>query len=84
MRCAGRWPKLRGYTDAFGHLLVLSGAADAMIDCDLNPWDAAVTRVLAGETGNACWVRARQDGAKLDLAFGAPGTLAAIDGLELG
>ena len=25
-------PKLRGYTDAFGHLLVLSGAADAMVD----------------------------------------------------
>jgi len=62
--------KLRGYTDAFGHLLVLSGAADAMIDCDLNPWDAAVTRVLAHEAGGVCWVREREDGQKFDLVFG--------------
>lgn len=63
---------LRGYTDAFGHLLVLSGAADAMIDCDLNPWDAAATRVLAQEAGGVCWVRERQSGEKLDLIFGGP------------
>jgi histidinol phosphatase-like enzyme (inositol monophosphatase family) len=63
-------PKLRGYTDAFGHLLVLSGAADAMVDCDLNPWDAAATRVLAVEAGGVCWMREREGGAKLDLVFG--------------
>ena len=63
---------LRGYTDAFGHLLVLSGAADAMIDCDLNPWDAAATRVLAQEAGGVCWVRERLSGEKLDLIFGGP------------
>jgi histidinol-phosphatase len=61
---------LRGYTDAFGHLLVLSGAADAMVDCDLNPWDAAATRVLAHEAGGVCWVRERASGKKLDLVFG--------------
>ena len=77
----GAVPKLRGYTDAFGHLLVLSGAADAMVDCDLNPWDAAVTRVLAAEAGGECWVRSRAGGAKLDLAFGAPSTVRAIDAL---
>jgi histidinol-phosphatase len=71
-------PKLRGYTDAFGHLLVLSGAADAMMDCDLNPWDAAATRVLAGEAGGTCWVREREGGAKLDLVFGADATVQAI------
>ena len=60
---------LRGYTDAFGHLLVHSGAADAMVDCDLNPWDAAVTRVLAHEAGGVCWVRERAGGEKLDLLF---------------
>jgi histidinol phosphatase-like enzyme (inositol monophosphatase family) len=65
-------PKLRGYTDAFGHLLVLSGAADAMVDCDLNPWDAAVTRVLATEAGGTCWVREREAGKKIDLIFGSP------------
>jgi fructose-1,6-bisphosphatase/inositol monophosphatase family enzyme len=71
-------PKLRGYTDAFGHLLVLSGAADAMVDCDLNPWDAAVTRVLATEAGGTCWVRERDDGSKLDLVFGSPPVVQAI------
>ncbi len=71
-------PKLRGYTDAFGHLLVLSGAADAMVDCDLNPWDAAVTRVLAAEAGGVCWVRERADGRKLDLIFGGAACVQAI------
>lgn len=75
---AGTVPKLRGYTDAFGHMLVLSGAADAMIDCDLNPWDAAVTRVLAAEAGGVCWAREREGGRKLDLLFGAAPTVAAI------
>ena len=69
---------LRGYTDAFGHLLVLSGAADAMIDCDLNPWDAAVTRVLAHEAGGVCWVRERNDGEKLDLVFGNESLVSSI------
>lgn len=74
-------PKLRGYTDAFGHLLVLTGAADAMLDCDLNPWDAAATRVLIREAGGRCWLRERAGGAKLDLLFGAPSTIDAIRGV---
>lgn len=78
---AGAVPKLRGYTDAFGHMLVLSGAADAMLDCDLNPWDAAVTRVLATEAGGVCWVREREGGRKLDLLFGATSTVEAIGSL---
>lgn len=69
---------LRGYTDAFGHLLVLSGSADAMVDCDLNPWDAAVTRVLAAEAGGTCWVREREAGRKLDLVFGSPSIVESI------
>lgn len=69
-RMAATIPKLRGYTDAFGHLLVLSGAAEAMVDCDLNPWDAAATRLLTTEAGGACWVREREAGRKLDLLFG--------------
>jgi fructose-1,6-bisphosphatase/inositol monophosphatase family enzyme len=69
-RMAAAIPKLRGYTDAFGHLLVLSGAAEAMVDCDLNPWDAAATRVLSIEAGGLCWVREREAGQRLDLVFG--------------
>ncbi len=75
---AGAVPKLRGYTDAFGHMLVLAGAADAMMDCDLNPWDAAVTRVLASEAGGVCWVREREGGRKIDLLFGAAPTVDAM------
>ena len=71
-------PKLRGYTDAFGHLLVLSGAAEAMVDCDLNPWDAAVTRVLATEAGGTCWIRERERGRKIDLVFGSTPVVQAI------
>lgn len=74
-------PKLRGYTDAFGHLLVLSGAADAMVDCDLNPWDAAVTRVLAAEAGGTCWIRERSAGQKIDLVFGNESIVTAIGAL---
>lgn len=77
-RMARSIPKLRGYTDAFGHLLVLSGAADAMVDCDLNPWDAAATRVLAVEAGGVCWMREREGGRKLDLVFGNPAIVGAI------
>ena len=78
---ASRVGKLRGYTDAFGHLLVLSGAADAMVDCALNPSDAAVTRALAPESGGVCLVREREEGRKLDLLFGSAGVVQAIGSL---
>lgn len=77
-RMAKSIPKLRGYTDAFGHLLVLSGAAEAMVDCDLNPWDAAATRVLTREAGGVCWMREREGGSKLDLVFGNPSIVGEI------
>lgn len=80
-RMARQIPKLRGYTDAFGHLLVLSGAADAMVDCDLNPWDAAATRVLAREAGGTCWIREREAGRKIDLVFGNPAIVEALGAL---
>ena len=52
-----------------------------MMDCDLNPWDAAVTRVLAAEAGGLCWVRERENGSKIDLLFGSPGTVQEISKL---
>ncbi|MFP6654113.1 MAG: inositol monophosphatase family protein [Myxococcota bacterium] len=77
-RMAQTIPKLRGYTDAFGHLLVLSGAADAMVDCGLRPWDAAVARILTLEAGGTCWVREREDGQQLDLVIGNNAILEAL------
>ena len=64
-------PKLRGYTDAFGHALVLGGGVDAMVDFDLNPWDAAATEILVREAGGECRTYA-QDNGKIGLLFGSP------------
>ena len=70
-------PLVRGYTDAFGHAMVLCGGLDAMVDCDLNPWDAAATQLLAVEAGGACVTRRGARG-KLDLVFGSPALVAQI------
>ena len=63
-------PMLRGYTDAFGHAQVICGGVDAMVDMDLNPWDAAATQILIPEAGGRCVSRTRP-GNKLDLVFGS-------------
>ncbi len=64
-------PLVRGYTDAFGHVQVLCGRVDAMVDCHLSPWDAAATRVLVEEAGGRC-VSIPRDGGRCDLVFGSP------------
>jgi len=63
----------RGYTDCFGHALVLRGGVDAMIDLSLNAWDAAPTQVLIEEAGGRC-VTLRRDRSDypLGLVFGSP------------
>jgi len=75
-----RTPMLRGYTDAFGHALVLSGGVDAMIDLDLNPWDAAATQLLVPEAGGAC-ITHRQPNDKCSLVFGSPALVEQLDPL---
>ena len=72
-------PLVRGYTDAFGHAQVLAGGVDLMVDCDLNPWDAAATEVLVREAGGACHRRDREGG-KIDLVFGAPALVDEVAG----
>ena len=66
-------PRLRGYTDCFGHAQVVCGAVDAMVDLSLNPWDAAPTQVLVEEAGGRC-VTLRRERADypLGLVFGSP------------
>ena len=73
-------PKLRGYTDAFGHALVVSGAVGAMVDFDLNPWDAAPTEILVREAGGDC-VTCRMGNGKLGLVFGSPALVEQLVGL---
>jgi histidinol phosphatase-like enzyme (inositol monophosphatase family) len=66
-------PRLRGYTDCFGHAQVVCGAVDAMVDLSLNPWDAAATQVLVEEAGGRCvTVRRERAAYPLGLVFGSP------------
>ena len=41
----------RGYTDCFGHSLVIRGAIDAMVDPVVNAWDVAPLACLVREAG---------------------------------
>ena len=63
-RLAREVPFLRGYTDAFGHSLVVGGGVDAMVDLDLNEWDAAATRLLNEGAGGRTESLAASDGAQ--------------------
>jgi histidinol phosphatase-like enzyme (inositol monophosphatase family) len=42
---------VRGYTDCFGHSLLLRGAVDAMVDPVVSPWDVAPLACLVREAG---------------------------------
>jgi myo-inositol-1(or 4)-monophosphatase len=64
---------LRGYTDAFGHAQVICGGVGAMVDVNLNPWDAAATQALVPEAGGRCETLAPGAGGKgIGLVFGSP------------
>jgi histidinol-phosphatase len=41
----------RGFGDFWGYALVAEGAAEAMVEVDLEPWDAAAPSVLVEEAG---------------------------------
>lgn len=61
---------VRGYTDCFGHGLVVSGALGAMIDPGLNPWDILATQVLIEEAGGIAMFRPSSESGKVDAIFG--------------
>lgn len=72
-RLAGSFRMLRGYTDAFGHAQVLGGGVDAMVDVNLNAWDAAATQALVPEAGGRCETLAPGPGGRgIGLVFGSP------------
>jgi fructose-1,6-bisphosphatase/inositol monophosphatase family enzyme len=70
-RMARELPLLRGYTDAFGHALVLGGGVGAMVDLNLNLWDVSATRLLVPEAGGRCETLPEVNG-KLGLVLGSP------------
>lgn len=71
-RMAREIPLLRGYTDAFGHAMVLGGGVGAMVDLHLNVWDVSATQLLVPEAGGRCETLPEVDG-KQGLVFGSPG-----------
>ncbi|UCE86277.1 MAG: histidinol-phosphatase [Deltaproteobacteria bacterium] len=77
-------PMLRGYTDAFGHSLVISGSVDAMVDFDCNLWDLAATQVLIPEAEGRL-IHVPQANGKQGIAFGSPALVDQLAGfLERG
>lgn len=63
---------VRGYTDCFGHGLVLNGSVGAMLDPALNPWDIMATQVLVVEAGGVMILRPSSVSGKVDALFGNP------------
>ena len=78
-RLTARHGYVRGYTDCFGHSLVIGGQVGAMIDPALNPWDIRPTEALIEAAGGrAVLVRSNVPG-KIDALFGNRGLVAALD-----
>lgn len=63
-------PYLRGYTDCFGHALVINGSVGAMMDPALHPWDILATQVLVEEAGGTMILRPSRAQRKVDALFG--------------
>ena len=74
---------MRGYTDGFGHAMVLAGGVDAMVDPDLHVWETFATEVLATEAGGGFEVREQPNGG-LSLVFGSPALVERIAALVWG
>ncbi len=63
---------VRGYTDCFGHGLVINGSLGAMMDPGLNPWDILATQVLIEEAKGKILQRPSSVTGKVDALFGNP------------
>ena len=61
---------VRGYTDCFGHGLVISGSLGAMMDPALNPWDIMPTVALIEEAGGMALICKSRVPGKVDSLFG--------------
>ena len=63
---------IRGYTDCFGHGLVIGGSLGAMMDPALNPWDILATQVLIEEAKGKIMLAPSSVPDKVDALFGNP------------
>jgi fructose-1,6-bisphosphatase/inositol monophosphatase family enzyme len=78
-RLTARHGYVRGYTDCFGHSLVIGGQAGAMIDPALSPWDIRPTEALIEAAGGAAVLVPSNVPGKVDALFGNRALVAALD-----
>ena len=71
---------VRGYTDCFGHGLVIEGALGAMLDPALNPWDIRATQAIVEAAGGTAIVVPSRMPGKLDALIGNRALVARLDG----
>jgi myo-inositol-1(or 4)-monophosphatase len=70
---------VRGYTDCFGHGLVIEGALGAMLDPALNPWDLVPTRALVEAAGGSAVILPSKSPGKFDALFGNRALVARLE-----
>ncbi len=71
---------VRGYTDCFGHGLVIEGALGAMLDPALNPWDIRASQAIVEAAGGTAIVVPSNVPGKLDALIGNRALVARLDG----
>jgi len=71
---------VRGYTDCFGHGLVIEGALGAMLDPALNPWDIRATQAIVEAAGGSAIVVPSRMPGKMDALIGNRALVARLDG----
>jgi fructose-1,6-bisphosphatase/inositol monophosphatase family enzyme len=74
---------VRGYTDCFGHGLVIEGALGAMLDPALNSWDIRASQAIVEAAGGAAIVVPSKVAGKVDALIGNRALVAELD-RELG
>jgi myo-inositol-1(or 4)-monophosphatase len=64
LQLAGRSSMTRGWGDAFGHMLVASGRAEAMVDPKVSRWDVSAVKIIVEQAGG--WFGDESGGDGLD------------------
>jgi myo-inositol-1(or 4)-monophosphatase len=70
---------VRGYTDCFGHGLVIEGALGAMLDPALNSWDIRASQAIVEAAGGAAIVVPSKMAGKVDALIGNRALVAELD-----
>jgi myo-inositol-1(or 4)-monophosphatase len=78
-RLVGMHGYVRGYTDCFGHGLVIEGALGAMLDPALNSWDVRPTQALVEAAGGRAVVVLSRAPGKVDALVGNRALVARLD-----